>query len=341
MLKLALIGFGFVAQGLAEILLHRADELRATLGFAAQIVAVSTRSRGALYRPDGLVIDELLTAIHQGHLDRYPEVVGLERGWDTLRIIAESNADVMVEASPSNFQTGKPALDYCHAAFEAGKHVVLANKGPLVVAYHDLLAHAQQVGKQLRFEATVMAGTPTIHIGTQALAGCHISEVRGILNGTTNYILTQMESGMSYADALAQAQRLGYAEADPSADVDGWDAAAKALILASAVFGSRLTMADLSVKGISGITLEDVQDAKANGERWKLIARITPAGGSVQPVRLPLTDPLAGVLRVNNAVTYATDHLGDVTIIGPGAGRSQTGFGLLADLLAIHRAEHH
>jgi len=338
LLKLALIGFGFVAQGLAEILLHQADDLRSNLGFAAQIVAVATRSRGTLYRPDGLVIDELFTAIHQGHLDQYPDVVGLERGWDTLRIIRESNADVVVEASPSNFKTGQPALDYTHAALEAGKHVVMANKGPLVAAYHELLTHARQAGKQLRFEATVMAGTPTIHVGTHDLAGCHISEVRGILNGTTNYILTQMESGMSYADALAQAQKLGYAEADPSADVDGWDAAAKALILASALFGSRMTMADLNVKGISGITLEDVQNAQAKGERWKLIARITPAGGSVQPVRLPLTDPLANVMRANNAVTYATDYLGDVTIIGPGAGRSQTGFGLLADLLEIQRS---
>lgn len=337
MLKLALIGFGFVAQGLADILLHEADELRSNTGFAAQLVAVTTRSHGTLYRPDGLIIDELLTAIHLGHLDRYPDVVGLERDWDTLRVIRESNADVVVEASPSNFQTGQPALEYCHAALEAGKHVVMANKGPLVVAYHDLLAHAQQANKQVRFEATVMAGTPTVHVGTHALAGCHISEVRGILNGTTNYILTQMESGMSYADALAQAQKLGYAEADPSADVDGWDAAAKALILASALFNSRMSLADLNVKGISEITAANVEEAKGAGERWKLVARITPAGGSVQPVRLPVSDPLAGVRGVTNAVTYATDHLGDVTIIGPGAGRSQTGFGLLADLMVIHQ----
>jgi homoserine dehydrogenase len=338
LLKLALIGFGTVAQGLAEILLHRSDELRVNTGFAAQIVAVATQSHGTLYRADGLIIDELFTAIHQGRLDQYPDVVGLERGWDMMRIIRESNADVVIEASPSNFKSGQPALDYCHAAFEAGKHLVMANKGPLVVAYHDLVTHARQVGKQLRFEATVMAGTPTIHVGTRALAGCHISEVRGILNGTTNYILTQMESGMSYDDALGQAQKLGYAEADPSADVDGWDAAAKALILASALFGSQMTLADLTIKGISEITLEDVQAAQASGQRWKLIARITPAGGSVQPVRLPITDPLANVMHATNAVTYATDHLGDVTIVGPGAGRSPTGFGLLADLLEIHRS---
>jgi homoserine dehydrogenase len=337
-MKVALIGFGFVAQGLAEILLNRAAELRDTTGFSAQVVAVATRSHGTLYRPDGLVIDELLEAIMQGHLDTYPDVVGLERGWDTLRIIRESNADVIIEASPSNLKTGQPALEYCHAALEAGKHVVMANKGPLTVAYDELVTHARQVGKQLRFEATVMAGTPTVQVGLRALQGCVISEVRGILNGTTNYILTQMETGMTYADALAQAQKLGYAESDPSADVDGWDAAAKAAILASALFGAGMMLDKLSVTGISNITLEDVQAAQAAGERWKLIARVTPSGGTVQPVRLRMTDPLAGVRGVTNAVTYATDHLGDVTIIGPGAGRAQTGFGLLTDLLEIHRS---
>jgi homoserine dehydrogenase len=336
-MKVALIGFGFVAQGLAEILLNRAAELRDTTGFSAQIVAVATRSHGTLYRPDGLVIDELLNAISQGNLDMYPDVVGLERGWDALRIIRESNADVIIEASPSNLKTGQPALEYCHAALEAGKHVVMANKGPLTVAYDELVAHARQAGKQLRFEATVMAGTPTVQVGMRALQGCRISEVRGILNGTTNYILTQMETGMTYADALAQAQKLGYAEADPSADVDGWDAAAKAVILASALFGAGMMLDKLSVTGISNISLEDVQTAQAAGERWKLIARVTPSGGTVQPVRLRITDPLAGVRGVTNAVTYATDHLGDVTIIGPGAGRAQTGFGLLTDLLEIHR----
>src|SRR5699024_344130 len=116
-------------------------------------------------------------------------------------------------------------LDYCYAALESRKHVVLANKGPVAVAYVELLEKARQAGKRVLFEGTVMAGTPSIRLAMEALAGCTIREARGILNGTTNYILTQMEAGMSYADALAQAQQLGYAEADPAGDVDGWDAA--------------------------------------------------------------------------------------------------------------------
>jgi homoserine dehydrogenase len=339
-MKLALIGFGGVGQGLAEILRDKGDELLANEGFNGKIVAVATGTRGTLYHPDGLDIAALLDAVKQGHLSHYPDQPGLQRDWDAPRIARESSAEVLVEASPSNLQTGQPALDLCYAALGSGKHVVLANKGPVAAAYEELRARAEKAGKRVLFEATVMAGTPSLRLGMQALAGCRISEVRGILNGTTNYILTQMETGMSYADSLALAQQLGYAEADPSADVDGWDAAAKAIILAAALFQKKLTFNEMNVKGISQITPDDVVAARAVGERWKLIARVTPNGGSVQPMRIPASHPLAGVTGATNAITFVTDLLGEVTLIGAGAGRLQTGFGLLSDLLEIHRMSH-
>ena len=184
-----------------------------------------------------------------------------------------------------------------------------------------------------------MAGTPSLRLALQALAGCEISEARGIINGTTNYILTQMEGGMSYTDALGQAQTLGYAEADPTADVDGWDAAGKALILAAALFGKQLRLSDMEVKGISSISADDVAAASAAGERWKLIAHVTPKGASVQPTRIPIGHPLAGVSGGTNAVTFKTDLLGEITLVGAGAGRKQTGFALLADLLDLQRSK--
>lgn len=339
-MKIALIGFGVVGQGLAEILRDKAADLREHEHFQAQIVAVSTRTRGSLVSPDGLDIRDLLTAIDQGNLSHYPTQPGVQRDWDSLRIARESNADVLVEASPSNLQTGQPALDLCYAALASGKHVVLANKGPVAVAYDELRARAAREGKRVLFEATVMAGTPSLRLGMQALAGCRVIEVRGILNGTTNYILTQMESGMGYADALALAQQLGYAEADPSADVDGWDAAAKAIILAAGLFHKKLSFDNMEVKGISKITSDDVIAARAVGERWKLIARVTPKGGSVQPMRIPANHPLAGVNGATNAITFVTDLMGEITLVGAGAGRLQTGFGLLSDLLEIHRMSH-
>jgi homoserine dehydrogenase len=336
-MRIALIGCGTVGQGLLQLLRDKQAELQTQYGFQAQVVAASTRSRGTLVHPDGLNVGALLDALSAGGFQHYSDATGLSRDWDSLRIAQESNAEVLVEASPTNLETAQPALDICRAALASGKHVVMANKGPMALAYNELTAAAKNADKLLRFEATVMGGTPSIRLALQALAGCTISEVRGILNGTTNYILNQMEIGTSYADALAQAQKLGYAETDPTADVDGWDAASKALILAAAVFGKPFTMKDLQVQGIRGITRENIFSAKEDGSCWKLIARITPEGGSVSPMRVRSTDPLAGVKGITNAVTYTTDILGDVTLVGPGAGGLQTGFALLSDLLDIHR----
>jgi homoserine dehydrogenase len=333
-MRLLLIGFGAVGQGLAKILRDQAAYLQERENFAAQIVGVATRSHSTLYHPGGLDIDALLSV---SHLDQYPQSDGLVRGGDTLELIHTAQADVLVESSYSILTTGQPALDYCRAALESGKHVVMANKGPAALAYDELQILAKRMGKRVGFEATVMAGTPTLRLGIEALAGCKILAARGILNGTTNYILTQMEGGMAYADALNQAQQLGYAEADPTADVDGWDAAGKAIILAAALFHTRLSLDTMLVNGISKLTSADIEAARAAGERWKLIASVSPEGGKVEPVRLPAGHPLANVGGATNAVTYTTDLLGEVTLIGPGAGPTATGFGLLSDLLAIHR----
>lgn len=336
-MRIVLIGFGVVGQGLAKILRDQAAYLQEREGFAGQIVGVATRSRGMLYHASGLDLDALLAAIEQGNLSHYPDTPGLARNWETERLIRESNAEVMVEVSYSNLQTGQPALDYCRAALASGKHVVLANKGPVALACAELRDQARQAGVRLFFESTVMAGTPALRLGDDALAGCRILEARGILNGTTNYILTQMEAGMAYADALKQAQQLGYAEADPTADVDGWDAAGKAAILAAALFGQPLRLDQMAVTGISRLTLDDIETARAAGERWKLIASVRPDGGQVEPVRLPVDHPLAAVAGATNAITYTTDLLGEITLVGPGAGQIPTAAGLLADILRIHR----
>ncbi len=331
-MKLILIGFGSVGQGLVQILRDKQADLASRYGFSPQVIAVVTARRGSLYQPNGLDLDALLT-----DFAAYPDQPELERGWNAERLIRESDADVVVEASPSNLQTGQPALDLCRVALENGKHVVLANKGPVAVAYSELMALAKTANRRVLFEGTVMAGTPSLRLGMQALAGCTITAARGILNGTTNYMLTQMENGKPYADALHEAQALGYAETDPTADVDGWDAAAKAIIVSQAIFNKKLTFADMDVTGISHLTPPDIDAARAAGERWKLIAYVTPEGGSVQPQRISINHPLAGVSGTTNAITYTTDLLGDVTLIGSGAGRVQTGFALLSDLLEIHK----
>lgn len=336
-MDIIIAGFGNVGQGLAQILREKAASLAAKYGFASRILGVTTRTRGTLYHPDGLAPAALLEAIGGGSLDSYADVPGLERGLTAKAMIERGQAHALVEATPSDLVTAQPALALIEAAIDAGMHVVLANKGPVAVDYAGLKARADAAGVLLRFEATVMAGTPALRLALQDLAGCEITAVQGILNGTTNYILVQMEQGKSYADALKQAQALGYAETDPSADVEGWDSAGKAIILAASLFDRAMQLDDMHIEGITGLTQDDIVTARSAGERWKLLATVTPDGGRVEPVRLPRDNALAGVGGATNAITLTTDLLGNVTLVGPGAGRVQTGFALLADLLDIYQ----
>jgi homoserine dehydrogenase len=333
-MNILLIGLGNVAHGLLTILQEKSDELSKRYGFTPSIVGVATRSRGTIYHPEGIPISELLNITRKGD---FREIENVRYDLDVLSLIQQPDVQVIIETSPSNFETGQPALDYCYAALNACKHVVTVNKGPLVVDYAGLQQRANEVGCGFYFEGTVMSGTPSLRLALEALRGAKITRVRGILNGTTNYILTQMENGMTYGDALSLAQDQGYAEADPTDDVEGWDAAGKLAILAAALFGTKLKISDMKVSGINGITSTNVQSAQQADERWKLIAEATPVSASVRLMRLPVSDPLSGVSGAVNAVTYTTDLMGDVTLIGAGAGRVPTGFAILSDLLAIHQ----
>ena len=340
--NIALIGFGTVGQGFTEILRDKGETLRQALNVEARVVAVSDLLKGAVYHPDGLDLAALLEVVKRtGKLDDYPDSPGLVRGWDSLKTIRESGADTIVEVSYTDIKTGQPAIDHCRAAFESGKNVVMSNKGPVALAYRELAALARANKVRWGFEGTVMSGTPALRMPLAALAGNDIREVRGIFNGTTNYILTKMEEGLDYGTALKQAQELGYAEADPTADVEGYDALGKVVILANVVMNLPLTKEEVACRGISHLSLADINQARAAGKRWKLIGRVRQEGGraaaSVGPEMIPLTDPLAGVMGATNAITYECDLAGPVTLVGAGAGRVETGFAILIDLINIMR----
>lgn len=338
-MRLALIGFGNVGQGFAEILVERGSELAQRYGLQLQIVAVSDLFKGSVYNPQGLDPADLLTAVRaDGNLDK---VQAPQRGWNALETIRSSNADVIIELSYTDLETGQPALDHIRTALQSSKHVITSNKGPVALHYQELKTLADQKGLQIGIEGTVMSGTPALRLGNDLLAGAGIQRIQGILNGTTNYILTRMEAGASYTEALADAQALGYAEADPTGDVEGFDAAGKAVILANLLLDAGLKMVDVQRTGISKLTPQDIIEAAAAGERWKLIALVEQTNegvrASAQPLRLPLSHPLASVSGATNAITYSTDLLGDVTLFGPGAGRAETGYAIVGDLLAIHK----
>lgn len=341
--KLAMVGFGGVGQGLAQIIRDKQNVLQQEQGFNAAIVAISDVQKGALYHPQGLDIEAVLAAVREGSgsLEDYPETPGLIRGWNSLQTIRESNADTVVEVTYTDVNTGQPAIDHCKAAFENGKNVVMTNKGPVALRYDELSRLAEQNRVQWGFEGTVMSGTPTLRMPAVALAGNEISEIRGILNGTTNYILMKMEEGMGYEQALEEAQALGYAEADPTSDVEGYDALYKIVILANVVMKVPLEKENVLCQGIRDLTPQAIREAKAEGKRWKMIAKVRKEEAeviaSVGPEKLPFNDPLASISGALNALTYECDLLGPVTVVGAGAGIFETGFSLLSDLINIEK----
>ncbi len=338
--KLAFIGFGVVGQGLAEILLNKEQELKERYDFEYEVVAISDMNKGAVYVENGLDMDKVMEMTDQDvSLEEYPDGI---KGWDPIKTIKETNADTIVEVTYTDMKTGGPALEHVRTALKAGKHVVSTTKGPVAVSAVELVELAKRNEVQYRFEGTVLSGTPAINLAWETLAGCDIKEIKGIVNGTTNYILSKMEEGMEYEDALKKAQELGYAEADPTGDVEGIDAQGKMLILSNTVMGADLKLDDVAREGITDISLEDVEKAKEDGYRWKLVGSTKKTDGGIEakvaPEKIPLSHPLAGVMGPTNALTFSTDLLGDVTVVGPGAGKKETGFSLLVDLLAINKS---
>jgi homoserine dehydrogenase len=340
-IRLSIVGFGVVGQGLAELLLTRRSLLKQRFDLDVVLVSVANARHGLIYNEHGLDIATLLALAAQlKPLTEHPDV----RHWtDVLEGLRATGGDVLAEVTGTNLRDAEPGISHIRCALTQRMHVITANKGPGALAAQELLALAHSHGVQLRMESTVMAGTPVLSTIQEGLAGAQVRSIRGILNGTTNYILSAMAQGRDYAEVLAEAQAQGYAEADPTADVEGYDVVAKTLILSALAFGYPLKPDQVVRQGITAITQADIQQAHAEGKRIKLVASLyasddalTPSvQARVEPVALLVSDPLAHVDGVMNAITLTTDTLSDVTITGPGAGRLQTGQGLLADLIAV------
>jgi len=333
-MRLLILGFGTVGQGLAELLLKKEKMLADRYHLDVSVVGISDKIKGSLHSPDGIDLKAALQAVKtDGKLGGLP---GQFDG-DAVALINSSEADMIVEATYTDIKTAEPATSHIRAALESGMHVTTMNKGPVALFFHDLMALAEKKQVKFLYEGSVISGTPLLNLIRETLAGSEITEIKGILNGTTNYIFTRMEAGMGYEEALKKAQELGYAEAVPDADVLGWDALAKVTILANAVFGAESKPDDFPCEGITKITAEDIARAKSEGKRYKLIGRVWRDGGQVKaevaPSEISMEHPLAGIMGATNAVTISTDTLGDVTIVGPGAGRVETGYSALVDII--------
>ncbi|MDR1965750.1 MAG: homoserine dehydrogenase [Synergistaceae bacterium] len=339
--RIGLVGCGTVGTGLIELLALKSGHLLEKYGVEFKIIFVTDAVKGTVFSDSGLDPAEI-----SGELERrrdLSESPHAREGLGSLPdLIKSAKLDMLCEATPTNYKTGEPGMTILRSALSSGVSAVTSSKGALGLDMAGLKKLASDNGAMLRFESSVMSGTPLISLVRGPLAGCEVSRVEGILNGTTNYILTEMGEGASYGDALASAQRLGYAEADPSGDVEGFDAAVKVCIMSAEFFGVPLAMGDVRRTGITGVTEGDVKRAAESGGRIKLIAGVERDGGSakgyVAPRVLGSGNPLASISGATNAVSVTTDNLGTITISGPGAGKRETAQGLMADMIEIAMA---
>jgi len=337
-INLCLLGFGNVNRTLVELLQRKEAELRERHGIEWRITGVASRRIGWQVNAAGFDVAELLRAQNSDAFaaDAFAGMRGQKYPTCNAWLDA-AQPDVVFEATSLNVENGQPAMDHLRAALEHGAHAITANKGPVVHAYEELRELADRCGKQFLFEATVMDGVPIFSLFRNTLPAIEVRGFKGILNSTTNVILTGMERGLSFDESLGQAQQLGIAETDASHDIDGWDAAVKVAALVNVIMGVRLPPQKVDREGIRTLTGEAVRSARNAGAPYKLIcrARRTESGvsASVRPEQIPLTDPMALVGGTSSIIQFETDIFPGITIAEENPGLYATAYGMLADFI--------
>ena len=332
-MRLCVLGFGAVGQGLAKIVLMKHEELIEKYGIDLEITAISDRS-GAAINPNGLDLQQALdTKEKTGKIKDYPEY-GVS-GVDGVEVLDKAEYDCLVEATPTNIDDGQPTQTHILKAMNDKKDVVTSNKGPLALNFKTLIETARENNVKFRFEASVGGTMPVINLARESLAGNNIHSVQGILNGTTNYILSRMANeGTEYEPTLKEAQELGIAETNPYQDVEGLDAACKIVIIANSLMGWDVTLDDVSREGISGISSNAVKLALKDGYLIKLVAEANDGKLRVAPMLVKQGSPFA-VNGTLNVITLKTDLSEDVTVVGVGAGSIETASAILSDIISI------
>ena len=329
-MRIILCGFGVVGQSLAKLLESRAEDLYARYGLKPRIIGVFD-SKGSAIDVSGLNVTRLIQIKKKyGSVRKYSNTKNNVSG---IQMINELEAEVLIETTASNYKDAEPGMSHIINAMKHGMHVISVNKGPLALAFPSLMELATYNHVIFRFSGTVGGGTPILDYAKNSLKGERIISFDGILNGTTNYILTNMTNGMSFNDALNDAKKRGYVEADESLDLDGLDAAAKLVILANWIMGMKVTMPEIKRIGIRKIDSDDIRKAAANNSAIKLIASCDN-GLIVKPKELPFDNPLC-VSGTLNAISFTSEHSGTQTIIGRGAGGIETASSILRDLIDI------
>ncbi|MBN1677790.1 MAG: homoserine dehydrogenase [Candidatus Thermoplasmatota archaeon] len=334
-MRIVLVGFGVVGRSFAELIDREARKLELDYGLRLKIVGIADQ-KGAAVSDEGIDPRKALESkTEKGTL----EGLGAEvytRGMKAVELIREADAEVMIESTPTELKRGEPGLSHIKMAMQNGRHVICTNKGPLAIAMPALIELAHHNDVMFKFSGTVGGGTPVLDFAKKCLEGSEIRSISGILNGTSNFILSKMAAeGVAMADALAEAQRLGYAEADPTYDIGGFDTACKLVITSNYVMGSSLSIRDVDIRGITEVTQEDIAKAKAREGVIKLIGRVG-SSAKVSPEVVSSTHPL-NVSGTFNAVCFDTHPAGEITLVGKGAGGMETATAVLRDLIEIRR----
>ena len=329
-MRIILCGFGVVGQSFAKLLESRSEDLYARYGLKPRIVGVFDR-KGSANDPSGLDTSKLIDVKKKyGSVNRYSGAFDNTSGTQNINNL---EAEVLIEATESNYKDAEPGMTHIIDAMKRGMHVISVNKGPLALAFPSLMEIAEYNHVLFRFSGTVGGGTPILDFAKNSLRGERIVSFDGILNGTTNYILTNMADGMSFDDALDDAKQKGYVEADESLDLDGLDAAAKLVILANWIMGMKVTMPDIKRTGIRNVDSDDIKHATEKNCAIKLIASCNKEL-IVAPKAIAADDPLC-VSGTLNAISFTSEQSGTQTIIGRGAGGIETASSILRDLIDI------
>ena len=338
-LRLALLGFGNAGKAFAKILYDKHQEIQDTMGCNVVVTGIVTGSRGALYNPEGLDIKKAWEEIEEnGCFDREGKDFS---EFDSMQMAKEGEYDVICEMTPLQIFTGEPAASHLRIAMERGKHAVTANKGPIAWYYKELKALAEEKGVQFYYETTVMDGTPIFNLKDETLKFATVTQVEGILNTTTNYVLEELAKGKEYDDVIAEGKRIGFVEADPSMDIEGWDASAKITALLNVLMDAGINPKEVDRKGIEDITVEDIKAAESRGKVIKLMCRGTIEDGkvkaSVKPEEVEKGSLMSVIDGTSSVVQITTDLMGTLTIIEHDPDLVQTGYGVFSDVVRIIR----
>ena len=339
--RIVICGMGRVGQAFVGLLVQKDRDLKNRYGLGLKVVG-AVDIGGAAVSSSGLPLEELMAHLKKG--GRVEEMSRFGRkGLSGKEALSSIPADLLVETTPTNIKDGEPGMTHLRTAMTLGRHVVTAAKGPLVLRYNELKELAKKSKVKLMISAATAAALPTLDVGLSCLAGTEVLIAEGILNGTTNYILTRMyEDGCPYAEALAEAQKMGVAEPDPSLDVEGRDTANKILLIANEVFQAGLSLKEIPVEGITRVTPEDIQKAKKDRKVVKLIGKAEKKNGkvvaSVAPMGLPMDHPLAAVRGTEKAISYLTDTMDRVTVSGGKSNPLGAAAAILKDIIRIYQS---